>query len=139
MARIPRRLLGMPAAVEFRDPRWLAGDACEETLEWLEGHGLGFVCVDGPCLESSPVVAATCETAVVRFRGRRSVEGEPWSWPYRYSLSELDGWVPAVGELAASASEVHLIFDNTWRCDAVDGAAGLLGLLGSGPDVTGRG
>jgi uncharacterized protein YecE (DUF72 family) len=135
LARVPRRLGGMPASIELRDPRWVEGDACDETLEWLEAHGLGFVCVDGPPASGSAqlpsVVAATAQTAVVRFRGRRSVEGEPWSWPYRYSRTELEGWVPAVTELASSASEVHLIFDNTWRCDAVDGAAGLLELVGS--------
>lgn len=131
LSRLTRRLPGCDLAVELRHPRWFEGGACEETLEWLEARGLGFVCVDGPPQPSGaqPVVAATSEVAVVRFRGRRSVEGEPWSWPYRYSDEELTGWAPAVRDLASSAPDVHVIFDNCWRSDAVDNAAALQELL----------
>ncbi|MGH9061835.1 MAG: DUF72 domain-containing protein, partial [Acidimicrobiales bacterium] len=70
LARIPDRLPGLACAVELVSPKWFAGDACDDTLEFLEEHGLGFVCVDGPVAEGRggpPVVAATTETAVVRF------------------------------------------------------------------------
>jgi uncharacterized protein YecE (DUF72 family) len=67
--------------------------------------------------------------AVVRFRGRRQVEGESWTWPYRYDRRELAGWVPAVHDLAASGSEVHLLLDNCHRGDAVDNARTLQDLL----------
>lgn len=130
LARLRRRLPGVRLAVELRHPRWFEGEAADGTLEWLEDHGLGFVCVDGPeALDRRPVVAATSEVAVVRFRGRRRVEGEPWTWPYRYSDDELAGWVPAVRELASSTSETHLLLDNTWRGDAVANAGTLLRLL----------
>jgi uncharacterized protein YecE (DUF72 family) len=137
LARVRDRLPGLACAVELTSPRWFAGDACDDTLEFLEQHGLGFVCVDGPTAEGQgtggrggpPVVAATTETAVVRFRGRRVVEGEPWAWPYRYSAGELAAWVRPVGDLASAAREVHLIFDNCWRSDAVDNAAALSGLI----------
>ncbi|MCU4183822.1 DUF72 domain-containing protein [Acidiferrimicrobium sp. IK] len=133
LSRLPRRLPDTAVAVELHNPKWFAGDACDATLEWLEARGIGFVCVDGPpdpAGERHPVVAATSDTAVVRFCGRRAVEGEPWSSPYRYADEELAGWVPAVRDLATSAREVHLILDNCWRSDAVDNAATLLRLLG---------
>lgn len=135
LAAAPGRLRGLPAAVELHSPRWLEGDACEATLEWLEDHGLGFVCVDGPAAgpRALPrVVAATADVAVLRFSGRRAVEGEPWTSPYRYSAAELNEWVPRLAALEASATEVHVLFDNCWRSDAVDNAAELAGLCTRG-------
>ncbi len=135
LERLTRRLPGLPVAVELRNPRWFAGDACDTTLEWLESRGLGFVCVDGPAdpgVQRRSVVAATSDTALVRFAGRRAVEGEPWTSPYRYSDEELAAWAPAVRDLASSAKEVHLIMDNCWRSDAVDNAAALIRLLSEG-------
>jgi uncharacterized protein YecE (DUF72 family) len=131
LSRLARRLPGMQVAVELSHARWFEGETADSTLEWLESRGLGFVCVDGPPDPAGhrPVVAATSDVAVVRFRGRRAVEGERWSWPYRYSDDELAGWVPTVSELAAGAGEVHCIMDNCWRSDGVDNAATLLRLI----------
>jgi uncharacterized protein YecE (DUF72 family) len=133
LARARDRLAGLRVAVELTNPRWFAGTQCDDTLEWLEDHDLGFVCVDGP--ETGPratpgVVAATSDVAVVRFSGRRAVPDEPWTWPYRYRTDELAAWVPRVRELASSTREVHLLMDNGWRSDAVDNAEELLALVG---------
>ncbi len=132
LATLPGRLPGMTLAVELRSPKWFEGDGCESTLGWLEDHGLALVCVDGPARgprAQPPVVAATADLAVVRFLGRRTVSDEPWTWPYRYTRAELAEWVGRVVDLASSASEVHLLMDNCWRSDAVDGATELLALL----------
>ena len=132
LALAPHRLPGVRLAVEFRSPKWLDGDACEPTLEWLEDHGLGFVCVDGPPLgpRALPAVSAvTSEVGVVRFVGRRNVEDEPWTWPYRYGAGELESWVPRLSDLASSANEVHVLMDNCWGSDAVDNATALAALL----------
>ncbi len=133
LADIRRRLPGTRVAVELRHVRWFEAAGADSTFEWLEEHGIGFVCVDGPTTgeRSNPgAVGATTDTALVRFVGRRAVEGEPWTWPYRYQRDELDGWVPRVAELAASSAEVHLLFDNCAGTDAVDNALLLLELLG---------
>ena len=140
------RLPDYPLAVDFRSPKWTTDDRCEDTLAFLEDHDLAFVCVDGS-VGLSPVVAATAELSVVRFVGRRPppepppaesdteavADEEPdhwhWPWPYRYSDDELAGWVPSVQELAESSRDVHLIFANTWRDDAVDNAVSLSRLL----------
>jgi uncharacterized protein YecE (DUF72 family) len=132
LALARHRLEGVRLAVEFRSPKWLDGDACEPTLEWLEEHGLGFVCVDGPPAgpRAFPSVSAvTSDVAVVRFVGRRHVDDEPWTWPYRYGAGELSEWVPRLTDLASSAPEVHVLMDNPWRTDAVDNAAALAALL----------
>ena len=69
LAEIPSRLPGLRAAVELTNDKWLAGDQCEQTLGFLEGVGLGFVCRDRPA-PARPVVAATSDWAFVRFPGR---------------------------------------------------------------------
>ena len=138
LALVSRRLQGYRVAVEFRSPKWLAGDADgghESQLEWLEEHGLAYVCVDGP--GAGPrvgcgMVAATADVAVVRFIGRRQVGEEPWTSPYRYSSAELSGWVGRIGQLAASCPEVHVLMDNCWGTDAVDNALDLARLVAAG-------
>lgn len=131
LALLPSRLPDFPLAVELRSSKWFEGDACEATLEWLEERGIALVCVDGPGAVP-PVVAATSDLALVRFTGRRPPDDEPWGWssyPYRYRADELAEWVPKIADLASSARQVHLLMDNCWRSDAVDGATTLLRLM----------
>ena len=112
--------------------KWLTGDGCEAVLEWLEDHGLAYVCVDGPGegpRAGTGMVASTSDVAVVRFIGRREVDGEPWTSPYRYRRDELEGWVGRIGALAGSSPEVHVLMDNCWGADAVDNATELFHLL----------
>jgi uncharacterized protein YecE (DUF72 family) len=123
------RLGDVPVAVEFRSPKWTAPDVCEDTLAFLEDEGLAYVSVDRP-LDTPPVIAATAETSIVRFLGRRQDEEEPWwPWPYRYGDEELSAFVPHVRDLAESSAHVHLIFTNTYRDDAVTGALRLAELV----------
>lgn len=134
LAEARSELDDLPAVAELAHPRWLDGRTCEETLGFLEDIGLGFVCVDRAPDEGRPVVAATGDVALVRFPGRN-----PGNWEepeleigeryaYRYTDEELAPWVPALHELAASA-DVHVVFSNTYRDDAVANAADLLRLL----------
>lgn len=134
------RLGDFRLCVEFRHARWLEDD-CEPTLGLLEELGVSFVCVDEPAgFPSSmpPVVAATSDLAVVRFHGRNAAT---WETPtptaaerflYRYSEDELREWVPRVKELAASASEVHVLMNNCYRDFAVVNAEQMGRLLGGG-------
>ncbi len=155
LAAAAARLEPFPVAVDLRSPKWLAEGVCEETLAELEGNGLAFVCSDVPAEWERPaVVAATSDLAVVRFHGRghRHVPGgedttpsaeetdqddgppgELWPWPYRYTTDELAAWVPAIRELAAGAGDVHLLWANCWRDDAVANALELAALLRDGP------
>jgi uncharacterized protein YecE (DUF72 family) len=129
---LSQRLPDYRLAVELRSPKWFEGDACEGTLEWLERRGLTIVCVDGPpdgSRATPGIAAATADLALVRFIGRRQVEGETWTVPYRYREHELAEWVPRLAGLAASVPEVHVLMDNCWGSDAVDNAAQLAGLL----------
>lgn len=132
LVKARNRLADYRVAVDFRSSKWLVGAQCEDTLEWLESHDIGFVCTDGPMAGPRavpPVIAATSDTALVRFVGRRAIDSDPWPWPYRYSDPELIDAAVRVRELAASTSEVHVIMDNTWQGDAVDNALTLASLV----------
>lgn len=133
MAEARRRLPDLPLAVELRNQHWLDGRECENTLAFLDAHEMSFVCVDGASYPS--VVATTSELGVLRLYGRN-----PGNWEdeelaiaerfaYSYSDEELRALVPRVRELADGAAEVHVIFANTWRDDAVTNAARLAALL----------
>jgi uncharacterized protein YecE (DUF72 family) len=137
LAMLGRRLPGYRVAVELRSPKWFEGDAFEPTLEWLEERDLAYVCVDGPASgprAGSGVAAATSDAAIVRFIGRRSVDGESWTSPYRYPRDELAPWVNRIDALAQSSREVHVLMDNCWGSDAVDNAWELAGLVRGGLD-----
>ncbi len=135
-----RRLADFRLCVEFRHARWLEDD-CEPTLGLLEELGLSFVCVDEPAGFASsmpPVVAATSDLAVVRFHGRNTTT---WETPtptaaerflYLYSEDELREWVPRLMELAASATEVHVLMNNCYRDFAVVNAEQMGRLLAGG-------
>lgn len=120
LAEAAARLPHLRLAVEPGHPGWLEGDRCEDTLSFLEDQGLGFVCVDRP--PAVPVVATTTDLAVVRLAG----PGDRT----RYSGAELAAWVPRIEELAAAASQVHVLLANCHRDDAVVNAAELRALLG---------
>jgi len=126
--------------VELRNAKWLEGESCEETLAFLEEHGLPYVCVDEPQgFPSSvpPVVAATAGTAVIRFHGHND---EMWDrkgitaaerFRYLYDDDELRRWADRVRSLAGQAEEVHVLFNNCWQDFAVRNATQMLGLLAS--------
>lgn len=129
LATARRRLPDFRLAVEFGHAGWVEGDACEDTLAFLDAHDMAYVCLDGHDLP--PVTASTSDLAVVRFLGR---DPDPWeSSGYRYSSSELCDWVPRLRALAEAADEVHVLFSNTWRDCAVGNAEELAGLLATPP------
>jgi uncharacterized protein YecE (DUF72 family) len=125
-------------AVEFRNGRWLSERNAERTFALLRDRGLAFVCVDEPQgFENSvpPVAEATADLALVRFHGRNQ---RTWNarnvsaadrFDYRYEEPELREWLPRIGRLAESASEVHLLMNNCRDDKAVAGARQLSLLL----------
>jgi uncharacterized protein YecE (DUF72 family) len=138
LAATRERLVGWPLAVEFRNATWLSDRHRAQTLQLLREHDLAYTCVDEPQgFPSSvpPVVAVTADVAVVRFHGRnaatwdRSMHSAAARLDYRYSLAELQGWVPALHALATEAREVHAVMNNCHRDYAVQNAAELSELL----------
>jgi uncharacterized protein YecE (DUF72 family) len=141
------QLQGDEALVEFRHAAWLDDEHRDETLEFLQRHGMTYVIVDAPRTEGRnvlpTVVATTSPTAYVRFHGRNA---QTWNkrtgsaaerFDYLYSEDELREWAAQLRELAGKAEVVYAMFNNNGR-SAVGGetiaqapvnAAELKGLL----------
>ena len=131
-----KRSAPMPILVEFRHKSWLSDRNRDETLEFLEGHGLAYVCVDMPQgFKSSvpPVVAATADLAAIRFHGHNDAEWESGSvqrrFKYLYSDKELRRWAPKVHDLAAESKTTHVLMNNCYRDYAQRNAKELASLL----------
>jgi uncharacterized protein YecE (DUF72 family) len=131
-----KRSAPIPILVEFRHKSWLSERNRAETLEFLEGHGLAYVCVDMPQgFKSSvpPVLAATADLAAIRFHGHNDAEWESGSvqrrFKYLYSDEELRRWAPKVHDLAAEAGSTHVLMNNCYRNYAQRNARELAELL----------
>jgi uncharacterized protein YecE (DUF72 family) len=129
-------------SVELRNETWMSDENAEETLDFLEGHGIPYVCVDMPQgFKSSlpPVAAATSDLALVRFHGRNAQDWESGSvqkrFAYLYPNDELEEWVPRIASVAESAETTHVLMNNCYRDYAQRNAkelATLLSDLGTG-------
>jgi uncharacterized protein YecE (DUF72 family) len=109
--------------VEFRNRTWMTPENQGETLGFLSGHRLAYVCVDMPQDHRdsiTPVLAATSpDLAVVRMHGHSG----KWDsrdiherFGYPYTDAELKGWAPKVRALARGAGQTHVLFNNCY-CD----------------------
>jgi uncharacterized protein YecE (DUF72 family) len=122
--------------VEFRNKTWMSERNRERTLEFLEGHGIPYVCVDMPQGFTSsvpPVVAATADIGVVRFHGHNDKDWESGSvqkrFKYDYSEKELREWVPKLGDLADKTEKTHVLMNNCYRDYAQRNAKELAALM----------
>ncbi|MDQ6778657.1 MAG: DUF72 domain-containing protein [Actinomycetota bacterium] len=140
LERLPERLDGLPAMVEFRSPRWTATPRDRErTLALLESLELAYVCVDAPPASALPrLLAVTHEPAVLRCHGRSD---EAWErvggtaaerFRYLYDDGELRELAGCARELAEQAGETHVLMNNCYRDYAVGNAEELIGLIGAG-------
>jgi uncharacterized protein YecE (DUF72 family) len=114
-----KRAAPMNICVEFRNKTWMEERNVRETLDFLEGHGLPYVCVDMPQGFTSsipPVLAATSDLALIRFHGHNADEWESGSvqrrFAYLYSEKELTAWAPRIEKLASEAKETHILMNN---------------------------
>jgi uncharacterized protein YecE (DUF72 family) len=131
-----KRAAPMQVMVEFRNKTWMSDENRAKTLEFLEGHGLPYVCVDMPQGFTSsipPVVAATADLAVIRFHGHNDAEWESGSvqrrFKYLYSKEELAEWAPRIEELATESKKTHVLMNNCYRDYAQRNAKELAELL----------
>jgi uncharacterized protein YecE (DUF72 family) len=131
-----RRVAPDRICVEFRNKTWMSEENRSKTLEFLEGHGLPYVCVDMPqgfVSSIPPVVAATADHAVIRFHGHNDAEWESKSvqrrFKYLYSKEELETWGPRIKELSSQAETTHVLMNNCYRDYAQQNAKELAELL----------
>jgi uncharacterized protein YecE (DUF72 family) len=129
-----------PVAVELRHRSWTTRGRLPKTLGWLEEHGAAWVGVDAPQAKSvttmPPVDAVTTpRVAYLRAHGR-NVEGYvrgrsvPERFAYRYPDEELEEIGARARELARTAEQVRLHFNNNRGSDAPVAAERMRELLG---------
>jgi uncharacterized protein YecE (DUF72 family) len=130
------RLDGLPIAVEFRNAEWMTDRIRERTWRLLETLGASYVAVDEPqgTPTSIPPVIRTTQRrlAVIRLHGQRAdtwaARGVPAVEKYRYlySSAEIDAWAEKVVEAAATAENLHVIFNNCYANYGAVNAAELI-------------
>lgn len=136
---IGARTSGLPVAVEFRQPLWMAEGYRQRILELLRNLGLAYVSVDEPqgTRASVPPIAEAAfdRLAVVRFHGRRRATwavrgvGVTERFRYLYSRDELREWVPRIHALAKRVETTHVVMNNCYREYSVQNAKDIATLL----------
>jgi uncharacterized protein YecE (DUF72 family) len=137
--RAIERLNGLPVAIEFRNAEWMTERLRERTLRLLEQLGTSYIAVDEPqgTPTSVPPVVRTTQRrlAVIRLHGQRAdtwaARGVPAVEKYRYlySSAELDEWAKKVVEAAATAENLHVIFNNCYANYGAVNAAEMIAKL----------
>lgn len=128
-------------AVEFRNRTWLEGEHLPTLFDDLRAHDISLTVVDEPQLGngSIPTVLEVTkpELVITRFHGRNDqkwyarVKRTAERFDYFYTEDELREWAPKVQQLAESAHELHLLFNNNAQDYAVRNARQLRMILRS--------
>ncbi|MFT4036649.1 MAG: DUF72 domain-containing protein [Thermomicrobiales bacterium] len=142
LSRVAAEMASDTVAVEFRNATWLDVEHAPETLALLADLGLAYAIADEPQIaygSAPPVVAVTNPgLAYLRLHGRNVAGwmGRGGRYDYDYSTEELVGFSEIVDQLAASATEVHVMFNNNERGAGTRNALVLIGMLrGEPPQV----
>jgi uncharacterized protein YecE (DUF72 family) len=140
LAPLVDRLAPHPVAIELRHRSWARRDRLPRTLGWMEERGAVWVGVDAPAGRSitimPPVDAVTNpRIAYLRAHGRNEegyVRGRSVAerFAYRYSDPELEEIGARARELANTAEQVRLHFNNNRGNDAPLAAERMRELLG---------
>ena len=135
IAECKRRTYPVRIYVEFRNRTWMSEEDQAETLAFLAGLDVPYVCVDMPQGYPSsipPVLAVTSDVAVARFHGH----SQNWDsrsiyerFGYLYSEDELRDWAPKLRWLAEQAQELHIVMNNCYQDYAQRNAGQLERLL----------
>ena len=135
------RMAGFETGVEFRHGSWFDGSACRQaTIAFLRELGVAHTVVDGPQGFSNSVPAIWETThprvALVRLHGRNrgtwNVRGQTSAsdrFNYDYPDDQLAAMVPRIEQLALTAMQTHVIFNNNMEDQGQRNARSLIELL----------
>jgi uncharacterized protein YecE (DUF72 family) len=132
LRKCKEQMAQIPLSVEFRSRAWHN----DETFAFLEKMRLGYCVVDEPAERFPKLVPweprRTSKIAYFRLHGR----SENWynssedRYNYLYSEEELKGFLPSIGELAESAEQTLVFFNNCHAGAAARNAAMMKEMLG---------
>jgi uncharacterized protein YecE (DUF72 family) len=108
-------------AIEFRDFSWLKNNV----WNLLEDYGIAHVIVDEPKLPID--LRITADFSYIRWHGHGE---KPW-FNYRYSIEELEAWVPRLQEVTSTVETTFGYFNNHFAGNAPLNALQMLSLLGT--------
>jgi len=108
-------------AIEFRHDSWLA----EPVWRLLEQYNIASVVVDEPKLPIN--LRVTTDFSYVRWHG----QNEGLWYNYRYSLAELEAWIPRLRQLMGTVDCAFGYFNNHFAGNAPLNALQMLSLLGT--------
>jgi uncharacterized protein YecE (DUF72 family) len=108
-------------AIEFRDHSWLTN----EVWNLLEDYGIANVIVDEPKLPID--LRITADFSYIRWHGHGQ---NPW-FNYRFSVEELEAWVPRLKQVTDSVESTFGYFNNHFAGNAPLNALQMLSLLGN--------
>lgn len=107
-------------AIEFRDFSWLKNNV----WNLLEDYGIANVIVDEPKLPID--LRITADFSYIRWHGH----GEnPW-FNYRFSVDELEAWIPRLEKITDNVETTFGYFNNHFAGNAPLNALQMLSLLG---------
>ncbi len=140
ISQCAERLAGYRLAIEFRHRSWFEGERRAEVLQFERDHDLIHVVADEPqgFSTSIPAVweATSAAIAVVRLHGRnrdtwnqKGLASSADRFNYLYSLDELRELASPIQQLANSAQQTHIIFNNNFGNYAQRNASELQQLL----------
>lgn len=134
IAGLGARMPGAAIAIEFRHNSWFDGAQRDETIRFLQRHGLTFVSVDTPPGTVEPVFAVTGPEAYVRFHGRNRENwykrdgGAAERFKYLYAEAELAPWAERLKALT-DVRRASVIFNNCYSNFGVMNAATMAQML----------
>ena len=106
-------------AIEFRDHSWLI----QPVWNLLEDYGIANVIVDEPKLPID--LRITADFSYIRWHGHGT---NPW-FNYRFSIDELEAWVPRLKQVTDSVDTTFGYFNNHFAGNAPLNALQMLSLL----------
>ena len=106
-------------AIEFRDQSWLT----QTVWNLLEDYKIANVVVDEPKLPID--LRITADFSYIRWHGHGK---NPW-FNYRFSLEELEAWVPRLEQITDSVETTFGYFNNHFAGNAPLNALQMLALL----------
>lgn len=119
------QLRGDEMLVEFRHRAWLEGEQREIMPQFLRDLGATLVVVDAPRSDAKNVLPTVLETtsatAYVRMHGRNAAtwntraKSAAERFDYLYAPDELAEWVEPLRELAGTAAQAYVFFNNNGR------------------------
>jgi uncharacterized protein YecE (DUF72 family) len=108
-------------AAEFRELSWMRS----ETWRLLEKYRVAYTIVDEPLLP--PETHLTSDMAYFRWHGHG---GKPW-YDYRYSVQELEPWIPKLKDVAGKVGKIYGYFNNHYHGYAVENCLQIMEMIGS--------